>query len=174
MVGHQEFDQRVAGGEHAVGRGLNFHSVFCGADAGCGVDTGADVDHTDAADADWVFVLLMAEGGDGDAIHARGIEDGGTGGDDDGEAVDGEGDVGGGSGGHGLERAVHYRDAETRRNFLEVLVCAIKRKIQPFRARSQTKENLESQRAQRFAKGDKKSFDHGGHWGARGTCVFAL
>jgi len=141
MVGHQEFDQRVAGGEHAVGRGLNFHSVFCGADAGCGVDTGADVDHADAANSDWVFVLLMAEGGDGDAIHARGIEDGGTGGDGHGKAVDGEGDIGGGFGGHGLEKLFN---TETRGNCLGGIgMCDKERNVQPFRVRSQTNENLE-------------------------------
>ena len=94
----------------------NLHSVFCTADARGGVDTGADVDHADAADADRVFVLLVAEGGDGDAVHARGIEDGGAGGDGHGKAVDGEGDIGGGFGGHGLEKL--FTDAETRGNCL--------------------------------------------------------
>ncbi len=112
MIGHQEFDQRVAGGEHAFGCGLNFHPVFCRADAGGGVDARSDVDHADAADANRIFVLLVAECRDGDAIHARSIEDGGASGDGDRKAVNGERDVGGGFGGHGLETLF---TTETRR-----------------------------------------------------------
>ena len=64
------------------------------ADAGGGIDARADIDHADAADADRIFVLLVAERRDRDAVHARSIEDRRAGGDGDGKAVDGERDSG--------------------------------------------------------------------------------
>ena len=55
--------------------GLDHHARLALADAGGGVDAGADVDDADAADADRGLVLLVAERRDRDPVEPGGVED---------------------------------------------------------------------------------------------------
>ena len=63
---------------------------FGGPHAGGRKDARAHVHHAHAADADGIFVLLVAKRGNGDAVHARGVEDGRARGHADLAAVDRE------------------------------------------------------------------------------------
>src|SRR5271168_975298 len=74
MIGHQQLNQRVPRALHSVGRGVHHHARFHGTNARCRVHARAHVHHTDAANADRLFVLLMAKRWDRDVMHPRRIE----------------------------------------------------------------------------------------------------
>src|SRR5271156_1753263 len=83
MIGHQQFNQRVARALYSVGGGVHRHSWFHGTNARRRIHTRAHVHHAHAADAYGLFVLLMAQRGNCDVVHPRGVENRGSGGDGD-------------------------------------------------------------------------------------------
>ncbi len=88
MIGHQKFEDGLARVENFFGIGGDLHAGFDRANEGSGEDAGTGFDAAEAADTYGSFVLEMAERGDGDAVDARGVEDGGARGEADGLAVD--------------------------------------------------------------------------------------
>jgi hypothetical protein len=88
MIGHHELKEGFARAQNFFGIGDDLHAGLDRANAGGGEDARASVHDAKAADADGSLVLQMAEGGDVDAVHARGIEDAGAGGNADGTAVE--------------------------------------------------------------------------------------
>src|SRR5271156_5202055 len=83
MIGHQQLNQRVPRALHSLGGSVHHHARLYGANARCRVHARAHVHHAHAANADGLFVLLMAQRGDADVVHARGVEYSGSGGDRD-------------------------------------------------------------------------------------------
>src|SRR5271156_3151475 len=79
MIGHQQLNQRVPRALHSVGGGVHHHARFHGTNARCRVHARAHVHHADAANADGLFVLLMAQRGNRDVMHPSGVEYRGSG-----------------------------------------------------------------------------------------------
>ena len=92
MVGDQHLQQSLARLADRLAVSAHHHAGIGGADAGGGVRALVDIHHAHAADADRRFVLLVAKNRNVDAVHARGIENRGAGGNGDFFAVNGEGD----------------------------------------------------------------------------------
>jgi hypothetical protein len=90
MIGHQQLEQRAADVANLVGISGDGHAFFGGPDAGCAQDASTGFDHAQAANAHGGFVLLMAQGRDGDALETRRIEHGCAARHRDGLAVDGQ------------------------------------------------------------------------------------
>src|SRR5271155_1835348 len=90
MIGHQQFNQRVARALYSVGGGVHRHSWFHRTNARRRVHTRAHVHHAHAADAYGLFVLLMAQRGNCDVVHPRGVENRGSSGDGDFPSVNGK------------------------------------------------------------------------------------
>src|SRR5207248_9668761 len=78
MIGHQQFDQGLACGFDLLAVGLHHHVVLGFADACSGVDTSANIDNANAANADRSLVLLVAKRWNGNAVDASGVEDSGA------------------------------------------------------------------------------------------------
>ena len=76
MIRHQQFQQRAPHIANLVGVGGDRHAFFGGPHTGCAQHASAGFDHATRQTPTGVFVLLMAQRGDRDAVHARGIEDG--------------------------------------------------------------------------------------------------
>ena len=79
MIGHQQFDQRLARLLHSFRICADHHSWFGRAHARGGEDSGAHVNHANAADPNGFFILLVAKGGNCNVVQARGVEDTGPG-----------------------------------------------------------------------------------------------
>jgi hypothetical protein len=90
VIRHQEFEDGFSGVEDLFRIGDDLHAGVDRADTGGGQDAAAGFHQAEAADAHGSFVLQVAESGDGDAVHAGGVEDASARGDADGLAVDGE------------------------------------------------------------------------------------
>ena len=75
MIRHHQFEQRLASSQNFIGIGDHLHARFDGTNAGRGKHACASVHDAEAADADWRLILQMAERGDVDAVHARGVKD---------------------------------------------------------------------------------------------------
>ena len=75
---------------HAVGVGLHRHAGFRLSNTGGGIHALAHIHDADAAYAHRVFILLVTESGDGNAVDPRRVEDRRAGRDRNLPAVDGE------------------------------------------------------------------------------------
>ncbi len=87
MVRHHQFEQRLAGAQDFLGIGDHLQAGLDRTNAGCGENARASVHDAEAADPDRRLILQMAERGDADAVHARGVKNARTGGHADGLAV---------------------------------------------------------------------------------------
>ena len=74
MIRHHQFEQRRAGAQNFFGIGGDLHARFNGANAGGRENPRASVHNAEPADADGRLILQMAECGDVDAVHARGVK----------------------------------------------------------------------------------------------------
>ena len=92
MVGDQHLQQSLARLAHRLAVSADHHAGIGAADAGGGVGALVDIHYAHAANADGRFILLVAKNRNVDAVHARGIENRGAGGNGDFFAVNGEGD----------------------------------------------------------------------------------
>ena len=88
MVRHQHLDEGAPCFTNFVRGSVHYHARFNRAHAGGREYARADIHHADTADAHGCFVLLMAQGGDGDVVHPGGIEYRGSRGDGNFFAVD--------------------------------------------------------------------------------------
>src|SRR3984885_827955 len=68
MVRHQQLDQGATARQYQIGRGFHRHARFNLTNTGRGIDALADVDYAYAAYSDWIFVLLVAESWNGNAV----------------------------------------------------------------------------------------------------------
>jgi hypothetical protein len=93
VIRHQQFDDGSPRANHFFRIGANHHFVFGGAHAGGCQNSAAGIHEANAANSDGSFILLVAEGGDRDAIQTRGIEDGGTSGHGNCMSIDGQCDI---------------------------------------------------------------------------------
>lgn len=75
MIRHQQFQESTPDALDVVGGCLHLHTGLDVPDTGGSVDALANVDHTQAADSYWFFVLLMTECGNGDAAFLSRFED---------------------------------------------------------------------------------------------------
>src|SRR6266481_5604182 len=90
MVRHHQFEKRLASAQDFLGIGDNLQARLDGTNAGCGENARASVHDAETANPDGRLILQMAERGDADAVHTRGVEDAGAGGHAGGLAVDGD------------------------------------------------------------------------------------
>ena len=78
MVGHQQFQQSPANAQHRLGVRLHRHPGFGLTNAGGGIDSLAHVHDANAAYAHRIFILLVTQGGNRNAVDAGGVENGGA------------------------------------------------------------------------------------------------
>jgi len=78
VIGHQQFEQRLAGGENFIRIRLHLHVWLDRPDASGAEDARTGIHNAQPANTDGRLALQVAQGGDGDAVHARGIENGGA------------------------------------------------------------------------------------------------
>src|SRR5271156_3357388 len=90
MIGHQQLNQRVPRALHSLGGGVHHHARFHGTNARRRVHARAHVHHADAANTYGLFVLLVAQRGDADVVHACSVEYRGSGRDRDFSSVNRE------------------------------------------------------------------------------------
>ena len=88
MVRHHQFEKRPASAQNFLRIGDNLQAGLDQTNAGRSENARASVHDAETADPDGRLILQMAERGDADAIHARGVKDAGAGGHADGLAVD--------------------------------------------------------------------------------------
>src|SRR2546423_1560775 len=69
MIGHDEFEKRLASAQNCFRIGDYFHAGFDRTDARGSEDARAGVHHAEATNADGSLILQMAERGDVDAVH---------------------------------------------------------------------------------------------------------
>ena len=79
MVRHQQFHQHVPSRLHTLGRRLDGHPRLALPDARSRIHALPHVHHANAANAHRSFILLMAQRGDGNSLHASRIENCGSG-----------------------------------------------------------------------------------------------
>ena len=75
MIRHHQFEQRLPRAQDFLGIGDDLQAGFDGANARCSENARASVHDAKAADTDRRLILQMAERGDADAVHARGVKD---------------------------------------------------------------------------------------------------
>ena len=78
MIGHQQFEQRLARIQNLFRIGDHLHSGFHRTYARSGKYARAGIHDAQTADADGSLVLQMAQRGNADAVHPCGIENGGS------------------------------------------------------------------------------------------------
>ena len=88
MIRHHQFEQRLPRAQDFLGIGDDLQAGFDGANARCSENARAGVHDAETADPDGRLILQMAERGDVNAVHARGVKNARTGGHADGVAVD--------------------------------------------------------------------------------------
>ncbi len=87
MIRHHQFEQRLARAQNFFGIGDDLQTGLDRSNAGCRENARASVHDAETADPDRRLILQMAERGDVDAVHARGVENARTGGHADGLTV---------------------------------------------------------------------------------------
>ena len=78
MIGHQQFEKRLARIQHLFGIGRDFHARLDRTNAGGRKNARARVHDAESANAYGRLVLQMTQRGNGDAVHARGVENAGA------------------------------------------------------------------------------------------------
>src|SRR6266566_194751 len=79
MIGQKQLEQSAACALNFLGVGDDLHARLDRPDARGRENTRARVHNAEAADADGRFVLKVAQSGNGDSLHARGVKDAGAG-----------------------------------------------------------------------------------------------
>ncbi|MFZ3215668.1 MAG: hypothetical protein WA192_06380, partial [Candidatus Acidiferrales bacterium] len=74
MIRHQQLKQRAASPFHAIRCGIHHHPRFHGPNARRRVNPGAHVHHAYAANANRLLVLLVAQRGNANVVHARSVK----------------------------------------------------------------------------------------------------